>query len=538
MIHDHQRTKGSSKLIRASSGNVMLCGNLGNIRAPVAIAPARNLVDGSPESAKELTNGSTPDHGRQLATNGSEAEKLKEMGNEEYEKGRLAEAVALFEKATLIDPDKALYRSYKAAALVAMGRLLEAVGDCREAVKIDPSFCRGHQQLANLYLRLGEVERAIHHFKLVKGEASSRGIARAQALRSCLSKCNQARNLKSWHILLKEARSAVSAGADLSPQVFAFQEEALLALRKYEEAETTLSNEPKFDTDASTKFFGASSTAYFLTVHAQVNMSLGRFEDAVALAKKASQLDPRNREVRAVARKAQCVALARSTGNGLFKASKYREAFFSYQEGLHYDPNNAILLCNRAACHSKLGQWERAIEDCNAVLNLHPAYSKARLRRADCNSKLERWEAAIQDYEMLMCEMPGDEEVSRALLGAQLQLKKQQDGEVKDVRCANFITITTKNQFLQFTALAGLSVALIFDSCSDVSSQELALLEQFCKHYPTVNFLKVDVQEDPYLTECGSSLPVFKLYKNGSSIKEIAVSDPEMLESSLEIFSK
>lgn len=59
-------------------------------------------------------------------------------------------------------------------------------------------------------------------------------------------------------------------------QVFAFQEEALLALRKYEEAETTLSNEPKFDTDASTKFFGASSTAYFLTVHAQVNMSLGR----------------------------------------------------------------------------------------------------------------------------------------------------------------------------------------------------------------------------------------------------------------------
>lgn len=154
MIHDHQRTNGSSKLIRASSGNVMLFGNLGNIRAPVAIARARNLIDGSPESAKELTNGSAPpDHGRQLAANGSEAEKLKEMGNEEYEKGRLAEAVALFEKATLIDPDKALYRSNKAAALVAMGRLLEAVGDCREAVKIDPSFCRGHQQLANLYLR-------------------------------------------------------------------------------------------------------------------------------------------------------------------------------------------------------------------------------------------------------------------------------------------------------------------------------------------------------------------------------------------------
>jgi len=82
------------------------------------------------------------------------------------------------------------------------------------------------------------------------------------------------------------------------------------------------------------------------------------------------------------------VTAARGRGNELFKASKFSEACVAYGEGLEHDGYNSVLLCNRAACRSKLGQLEKAVEDCTAALNLRPSYTKARMRRADCNAKV------------------------------------------------------------------------------------------------------------------------------------------------------
>jgi DnaJ family protein C protein 7 len=38
---------------------------------------------------------------------------------------------------------------------------------------------------------------------------------------------------------------------------------------------------------------------------------------------------------------------------------------------------------------------------------------------------LEKWEVSVKDYEMLQNEAPGDDEVSRALMEAKSELKKQ-----------------------------------------------------------------------------------------------------------------
>lgn len=113
-----------------------------------------------------------------------------------------------------------------------------------------------------------------------------------------------------------------------------------------------------------------------------------RFEDAVTASQRASKLDASNSDVNAVVRRARAATSARLSGNLLFKASKFTEACAVYNEGLEHDPFNSVLLCNRAACRSKLGQFEKAIEDCNIALKIQPSYSKAMLRRADCNAKV------------------------------------------------------------------------------------------------------------------------------------------------------
>lgn len=61
-----------------------------------------------------------------------------------------------------------------------------------------------------------------------------------------------------------------------SGKVFASEAEALLKLCKHEEADSTLSRAPVFNTHASTKFFGAASNAYFFLIRAQVDMGAGR----------------------------------------------------------------------------------------------------------------------------------------------------------------------------------------------------------------------------------------------------------------------
>ncbi|KAE9604776.1 hypothetical protein Lal_00011023 [Lupinus albus] len=441
MIVDHQKNKGSNNLVRASSSNVMLYGNLGNLRqggqntSPHnAMENHYNIGNNTMENvgykSKEIVKPSKEQLGslcRALSTR-MDPEQLKIMGNEDYKNGRFAEALALYDAAIAIDPNKASYRSNRSAALTALGRLLEAVFECREAIQIDSHYHRAHHRLGNLYFRLGEVDSALYHYKQAGPEADPDEVAKVKNLQIHLHKCTEARRLGDWNTLITLTNNAISSGADSAPQIFALQAEALLKLRRHEDAENVMSKCTNIDVDEGTKFFGPIGNANLLVTRAKVDLAAGRFEDALEEANKAARLDSNNKETNKVLRKARAITTSRAKGNELFKASKFSEACVAYGEGLEHDPYNSVLLCNRAACRSKLGQYEKALEDCNAALNLRPSYIKARLRRAHCNAKLERWEASIQDYEMLVKESSEDEEINKALLEAQAHLMKRQGG--------------------------------------------------------------------------------------------------------------
>lgn len=176
MIADRQGAKGNSSLVRASSGNVMLYGHLGNLRQPGSgSVTSQNVLDYLPKTlggGTSMPNGNNYSNSQmgnaakkpaerneapaslcRAVSTRMDPEQLKIMGNEDYKNGRFSEALALYDAAISIDPNKASYRSNKSATLTALGRLLEAVFECREAIRIEPYYFRAHQRLGNLYLR-------------------------------------------------------------------------------------------------------------------------------------------------------------------------------------------------------------------------------------------------------------------------------------------------------------------------------------------------------------------------------------------------
>ncbi|KAM0034134.1 putative tetratricopeptide-like helical domain superfamily, TPR repeat-containing thioredoxin TTL1-4 [Helianthus debilis subsp. tardiflorus] len=415
IINDNQRLN--------YAGNMKVYGNLGNLhpKKDNEVLPngMGNICSKASKASRKPVNPTS--YCRALSTR-MDPERLKILGNEDYKNGRFAEALALYDAAISIDPEKASYRSNKSAALTSLGRLLEAVFEAREAIRIEPFYQRAHNRLATLYLRLGDADKTMRHYKQAGSEAEPNLMTKAQNVQVHLSRCNEAKKQRDWNTLLKETGLAISAGADSALQIYTLKVEGLLKLRRHHEADQVLSNAPKFEIDDCTKFYGAIIHANMLLIQAQVDLAVGRMDDAMEAVQMAARMDSNNKDVNMMMRKIRAVMGARSKGNELFKAAKYSEACIAYGEGLDHDPYNSLLFCNRAACRSKLGQFEKAIEDCTVALNIRPSYSKARLRRADCNAKLGKWQACIDDYEVLRREAPEDEQVSNALTHAKEQL--------------------------------------------------------------------------------------------------------------------
>ncbi|KAG2332277.1 hypothetical protein Bca4012_018170 [Brassica carinata] len=472
----------------------------------------------------------------QTAANGESPEELKRLGNDKYRRGSFAEALSFYDRAISLSPENASYRSNRAAALTALRRLGEAVKECLEAVRLDPSYSRAHQRLASLYLRLGEADNARRHLCFSGQCPDQADLQRLQTLEKHLRRCWEARKIGDWRTAVKETDAAIADGADSSPQLVACKAEALLRLNQIEESEFCLSCIPRLDHDHhKAKLFGMVAEAYVLCIQAQVDMALGRFENAVVKAERASMLDQTNPELVSVLNNVKMVVKARSHGNELFSSGRYSEASVAYGDGLRHDGSNSVLYCNRAACWYKLGLWEKSVEDCNQALKIHPSYIKALLRRAGSYGKLGRWEDAVRDYEFVRRELPGDSEVAESLERAKTALSQgsRSLGFNKEVEA-----VSTLDKFKNSVSLPGVSV-FHFKSSSNQKCEEISpYINTLCLRYPLVHFFMVDVEESLALAKAESirKVPTLKIYKNGDKVKEMICPSHQFLEDSVKHF--
>ncbi|XP_051126408.1 TPR repeat-containing thioredoxin TTL4-like [Andrographis paniculata] len=422
-ISDLQKSNDGS-LRRALTGNAMVLGR-GN-----GAAGEGKVVKKKVEKSTGYRLGNVYRYHSPPTDGLSPADGFKWLGNEKYRQGKYEEALALYDQAIAVDPSNACYYANKSAALIGLGRLLEAAVPCREAVRLDSLYYNAHYRLATLYLRFGAGEKAMYHYKCSGHKARDDDIARAQGVKDRIDCCVEAQDREDWETVMSEGQSASALGADSALQIFSMKAEALLNLGRHDEAYAVMQDSPFFNIDAYAELFGSSATANVLQVRALVYAANGRFEDAVSDVRRALRFESSDDGVKLTAERVRAVASARLNGNRMFEGSRFSEALTAYNKGLEKDPRNSILLYNRSACRAKLGQFENAVEDCTAALAIRPSYTKARLRRANCYTKLEKWEAAVGDYAVLIREIPADETITAAMSEAKARLKSIQHGRV------------------------------------------------------------------------------------------------------------
>ncbi|PRQ41602.1 putative tetratricopeptide-like helical domain-containing protein [Rosa chinensis] len=349
-------------------------------------------------------------------------EEINNLGNMKYRNGYFKEAISLYDKAIALCPQNAAFHSNKAAAFISLGRLTEAVEECLKAIKCEPSCSRAHYRLGTLYTRFGQVDNASWHFELSGKNIGSEIRQRLSRIEAHYVNTNKAKKVKDWDGVLRESTLCIEAGVDASNQLVALKAEALFKLRRVDEAFELVNAASHSEESRVTK--PCKGTACLLIIETKLNLYLGRFEKGFKSAERAVDMDSTRKSLNWL-KKARGAADARKCGNSFYKDQKYLEACTMFGHGLQYVPTNNVLLCDRAACRSKLGQWEMAIDDCNAALRERPNFHKALLWRAHSYAKLRRWEDSLKDYSALSKEFPGDEFIASSLDQVQMELKAQ-----------------------------------------------------------------------------------------------------------------
>ncbi|XP_024985689.1 protein PHOX1-like [Cynara cardunculus var. scolymus] len=123
-------------------------------------------------------------------------------------------------------------------------------------------------------------------------------------------------------------------------------------------------------------------------------------------------------------------------GNKLFQKHDNEGAMLKYEKALKLLPRNhidvAYLHSKMADCYMQLGlgEYPRAIEECNLALEVAPKYGKALLRRARCYQALNKFDWALRDVKNVLSMEPNnvtaleiEDSVKKAIEGKGLKVE-------------------------------------------------------------------------------------------------------------------
>ncbi|CAN1158302.1 DnaJ homolog subfamily C member 7 [Linum perenne] len=536
----------ASSSFKLTSGGLLSPANdsRSGLPSPLLLSPSMNSRSALPSPSPMVGDNLEMFKGKEIKQNSDipsaasvaaqeACEKWRLRGNQAYKTGDLMRAEDCYTQGLSCIPKteksrcclRALMLCYsnRAATRMSMGRMRDALEDCKTSSGIDPNFLRVQLRAASCYLALGEVENASDFFKKclqlgndvcvdrkIEIEASE-GLQKAQKVMECMQQSAELLERKTQD----DAGTAVEVISEallISPfadKLVEIKAKGLFTLRRYEEVillceqtfDSAKKNSPAvpadydpMHADTSELKWDASFRLWRCRLTFMSYFYLGRLEDAINSLEK--HVEPNSDS----GCQSKCdssyleslIPLASTTrellqhkvaGNEAFQRGKHSEAIEHYTAVLSRNvesrPFAAICFCNRAAAYKELGQVTDAIADCSLAIALDGNYLKAISRRATLYEMIRDYGLAAHDLERLVSALTRQAEDKSNQLG-------QADGStnlLNDVRQARLRLSNMEEEDRKDTPLNAYLI-LGVEPCASAAEIKKAYRKAALRHHP------------------------------------------------------
>jgi len=273
---------------------------------------------------------------------------------------------------------------------------------------------------------------------------------------------------------------------------------------------------------------------------------IGKLDAALASSKRQVKQEPDNSDAAVLLRRLRKLAAGREKGNQHFAQQNWAGALQAYDEAIEsageiQRPLSVLLLCNRAACHLKLGNAQKALDDAIQAVEIEGGYTKARMRKAAALADLGRMAEAVDEYSELRSQLPGDEEVAKRLYACKLAQARDAGEDTSKIASEEpgVIHVKDSTQYSKLVKSPGLVVVDFTASWCGPCRSIAPVVDRLALQFIRTHFLKVDVDEvqDVAHAEGVRSMPTFVFYRNGSKVDTFSGADPSLLASKVQALS-